>query len=206
MSQSPAPARRRRGNARGEQTRSVLLAAAVRAFADRGFHGTSTRDIALAADMSPAVMYAHYATKEDLLFELSLDGHRSVQVLLDAEVGRHASNTDRLRAAASCFGQWHAEFHTQARVVQYELNALTAEHLAEVTVLRRAIQGLFGDLIRAGVDEGVFQVADAEMTAMSLTSLGIDVARWYRPTGAWTPEQIGHHHGRLALRAVGVAD
>ncbi|MDQ6525371.1 TetR/AcrR family transcriptional regulator [Nocardioides sp. LHD-245] len=205
MSQSPAPPRRRRGNARGEQTRSVLLAAAVRSFADRGFHGTSTRDIALAAEMSPAVMYAHYATKEELLFELSIDGHRSVQALLETEVRRHTTTTDRLRAAAACFGQWHAEFHLQARVVQYELDALSEEHLAEVTVLRRAIQGRFGELIRNGVDEGSFQVADVEMTAMSLTSLGIDVARWYRSTGKWTPEQIGRHHGRLALRAVGVA-
>jgi AcrR family transcriptional regulator len=205
MSQSPAP-QRRRGNVRGEHTRSVLLDAAVRSFADRGFHGTSTRDIALAADMSPAVVYAHYATKEDLLFELSLDGHRSVHALLEAEVGRHRSSTDRLRAAATGFGRWHAEFHTLARVVQYELNALSELHLAEVAVLRRATQGLFAELVRDGVDQGVFHVADIDMTATSLTSLGIDVARWYRPTGAWTPEQIGRHHGLLALRTVGASD
>ena len=37
-----------------------LLEAAVAAFADRGFHGTTTRDIATAAGLSPAAVYVHH--------------------------------------------------------------------------------------------------------------------------------------------------
>ena len=44
---------------------------------------------------------------------------------------------------------------------------------------------------------------DPAMTATALLSLGIDVARWYRDEGAWTPEQIADHYCRLALRMVG---
>jgi AcrR family transcriptional regulator len=40
-----------------------LLVAAVEAFAERGYHATTTRDIAGRAGMSPAALYIHYKTK-----------------------------------------------------------------------------------------------------------------------------------------------
>ncbi|MGW3416419.1 helix-turn-helix domain-containing protein, partial [Streptomyces sp. NPDC000888] len=43
-----------------------LLVAAVEAFAERGYHATTTRDIAGRAGMSPAALYIHYKTKEEL--------------------------------------------------------------------------------------------------------------------------------------------
>jgi AcrR family transcriptional regulator len=205
MADSPPQSRPRRPNIRGEQTRAALLEAALRSFAERGFHGTSTRDIAQAASMSPAALYAHYGTKEELLFELSLDGHCSVQRAVEDEVARCTNPASRLWAASASFGRWHAEFHTQARVVQYELSSLSPDHLRDVVALRRSTQDFFSDLVAHGVEEHVFHVDDAEMTALSLTSLGIDVARWYRPDGSWTPARIGQHHGDLALRAVQAA-
>jgi hypothetical protein len=36
-------------------------------------------------------------------------------------------------------------------------------------------------------------------------SLGIDVARWFRDEGRWSPEQVAEHYRQLALRMVGVA-
>jgi hypothetical protein len=41
------------------------------------------------------------------------------------------------------------------------------------------------------------------MAALALLSLGIDIARWYRDEGTWTPEDIGDNYAELALRIVG---
>jgi AcrR family transcriptional regulator len=41
---------------RAEATRARLVEAAIAAFAEKGFHGTTTRDIAAAAGMSPAAL------------------------------------------------------------------------------------------------------------------------------------------------------
>ena len=66
-----------------------LLLGAVEAFAERGFHATTTRDIAGRAGMSPAALYIHYKTKEELLFQISRVGHeRSVSVLGRGRRGR----------------------------------------------------------------------------------------------------------------------
>jgi AcrR family transcriptional regulator len=50
------------------------LDAAVNAFAEKGFHGTTTRDIADAIGRSPAAIYVHHRSKEELLYLISKEG------------------------------------------------------------------------------------------------------------------------------------
>src|SRR5262245_21028435 len=50
-----------------EQTRERLLRAAADVFAERGYDGTRVADIAAAAGVSNGAMYAHFASKADLL-------------------------------------------------------------------------------------------------------------------------------------------
>ena len=59
----------------GASTRERLVTAAVAAFSAHGFHATTTRNIAARAGMSPAAVYVHHASKEELLFAISRDGH-----------------------------------------------------------------------------------------------------------------------------------
>ena len=68
--------------------RTRLARAAVEAFATRGFHGTTTRDISTAAGMSPAALYVHHRSKEDLLFELSRVGHLRVLEMVRESIAR----------------------------------------------------------------------------------------------------------------------
>lgn len=201
---SAAPPALRR-NARGESTRTKLLDAALQAFAIRGFHGTSTRDIAEAAGMSPASVYVHYPTKEHLLFELSLAGHRDVQAVVEQAAARSTQPEKQLREVARDYTVWHAQRHTTARVVQYEMAALSLSHVTQVARIRKEMQDLLHRLIASGAETGRFNTADPSMTALAILSLGIDVARWYREDGPWTPEKIGEHYGDLALRMVGSA-
>ena len=67
---------------RADATRARLLEAAVIAFAEKGFHATTTRDIASAAGMSPAALYVHHKSKEELLYLISKDGHEHVLRLI----------------------------------------------------------------------------------------------------------------------------
>lgn len=55
------------------QTHQALQAAALRLFADRGYEATTCEQIAAAAGVSPATLYRHYPTKEDLVFDDGFD-------------------------------------------------------------------------------------------------------------------------------------
>ncbi|KAA6216846.1 AcrR family transcriptional regulator [Streptomyces filamentosus] len=180
-----------------------LLVAAVEAFAERGYHATTTRDIAGRAGMSPAALYIHYKTKEELLHRISRIGHdRALEILRAAEL-RDGAPADRLADAVRSFVRWHAERHTTARVVQYELDALGPEHRAEIVELRRETEATVRRIIEEGVAAGEFDVADPAGTTVAVLSLCIDVARWFNAQGRRTPDEVGAFYADLVLRMVG---
>ncbi len=188
---------------RAAATRARLLDAAVRAFAERGFHGTTTRDIAAAAGMSPAALYVHHRSKEELLYLISRSGHDRTLALVRDGVAVSEDPAEQLVTVVRQFAINHARGHTGARIVNYELAALSPEHFEEIRQIRQLIDHEVRRLVESGVAAGVFHVRDAGMAALALLSLGIDIARWYRDEGTWTPEDIGDHYAELALRIVG---
>jgi len=48
------------------ERRASILSASQRLFADKGFHGVSIDDIAGAVNVSPAILYRHFASKQEL--------------------------------------------------------------------------------------------------------------------------------------------
>lgn len=185
--------------------RQRLIDAAIASFAAKGFHGTTTRDIASGAGMSPAALYVHHRSKEDLLHRISRSGHDRTLALVREAMASSEEPREQLLAVVRTFVVHHAEDHTGARIVNYELAALSPEHLEEIAGIRRDIEQEMRDLVERGVATGVFHTGNPHMTALALLSLGIDVARWYRDEGVWTPEEIADHYCTLAQRMVGAS-
>lgn len=187
----------------GADTQRRLEAAAVERFAEHGFHGTTTRDIARAAQMSPAGLYIHHSSKEELLYRISLNGHKvALQVLTDA-AATSADPGERLATMMRAFVRHHARHHTTARILNYELGALSPEHQQEVILIRRAIDQLMLETVEAGVASGHFRTSNPRLTSVALLSLSVDVARWFRHGLRWSPEEIANHYCELALRMAG---
>lgn len=180
-----------------------ILEAALSAFAARGYHGASTRDIATAAGMSPAAVYAHHRTKADLLFAISLAGHRSALAAVERSVRGETTPVARIRALVHDYTAWHARNHLLARVVQYELNALPAEQRAAVVELRRRTEEFVRSEVRAGADAGAFRTPDVDGATLAILSLGVDVSRWYVPGGTHTPIDLGRRYAGLVLAMLG---
>ena len=179
-----------------------LMMAAADAIGESGFPATTTRDIASRAGLSPAGVYVHFSSKEELLFELSRRGHVTARDLLVAAAQEATSPTEALRAIIGGFSRWHAEHHLLGRIVQIEFRHLIPEHRDEVLRLRREIDAVVADVIREGVEAGEFEVPDPRSTALALLSIAIDVSRWYTPEVRRTPEEIEVANGDLAIRLV----
>ncbi|MEV6699786.1 TetR/AcrR family transcriptional regulator [Streptomyces sp. NPDC051453] len=180
-----------------------LLIAAVQAFAERGYHATTTRDIASRAGMSPAALYIHYRTKEDLLLRISRIGHEKALEILKDAAAEEGTASERLSEAVRSFVRWHAARHLTARVVQYELDSLGEEHRPEIVALRRESDATVREIINDGVKAGEFDVPDVPGTTLAVLSLCIDVARWFNTEGRRTPDEVGALYADLVLRMVG---
>ncbi|MBP6994953.1 MAG: TetR family transcriptional regulator [Phycicoccus sp.] len=179
------------------------MEAAADAFAAKGFHGTTTRDIAQRAGLSPAGVYVHFDSKETLLFALCEAGHLAARDML-ATAATDPSPVEALREILSQFSRWHAEQYRIGRIVQYEFGHLTPAHQEVVLALRKEIDGVVRDVLVRGSRDGIFDVDDVSATALALTSLCVDVARWYEPGIRRTPDQIAASNAVLGLRLVGV--
>ena len=88
----------------GEERRAAILDAALAVFAERGYHASSIDDIARKGGISKALIYEHFASKQDLYTEL-LEQHAGelFSALAEAisEAGRSA--TARLAVGFDAF-------------------------------------------------------------------------------------------------------
>jgi AcrR family transcriptional regulator len=185
------------------ETSRRLLISALDCFAVKGFEGTTTREIAEGAGVSPAGIYIHYRTKGDLLFEIIRSGHQTNWEDTSAAMATAESPIQKLIAFVESFVIWHARFHTLARVAQYELRSLSEDQFAVVRDIRRRFQRALEDILEAGARIREFDVDDPHGTARAILSLGIDVARWFTGLGALRPEAVADLYVDLALRMVG---
>lgn len=69
----------------GEERRNSIIGAAARLFAENGYHGTSIRQIARAAEVSEALIYKHFMSKEEL-YEETLNYSRSMLSITTEEL------------------------------------------------------------------------------------------------------------------------
>ena len=179
-----------------------IRAAAIEAFAENGYGGTTTRDIAARLGLSAAAMYPHYKSKEQLLFVIAYEGHqKTVEWLKSADpVGESPAN--RLRAVVGEFARTQAAYHGRSKVVEYELTALSPDHYRAIVELRRKLTRHLRQIVEAGVADGSFAIPDGEGVTLAIVSLCVDVCRWF-PTGRYShPEAVAKLYSELAVRLV----
>ncbi|MCC3274596.1 MULTISPECIES: TetR/AcrR family transcriptional regulator [unclassified Arthrobacter] len=187
------------------QTGQRLLESATEAFAAKGFHGTTTRDIAAAAGVTPGAVYVHHRSKEELLYSISKLGHERTLELVRACASTSSNPVEQIRTMVRDFVEWQSSNRTKSAVVNFELAALSDEHRAEVLDIRRAVDAEFRTVVDRGREQGLFNVPDTSLAVFALLSLCIDVARWYRSDGRLSAAAIGEHHSSMALRMLGAA-
>lgn len=180
-----------------------LMLAAAETFAEKGYHATTTRDIAARAGMSPAGIYIHYPSKQDVLFQISKLGHEAALKVLTTATDPSDDPPRQLRCLVRDFAGWHAEHHTVARAVQRELDALTPEHFAEIAFIRRRIDRHVRGVLSRGVESGHFTNVRVPETALAILSLCIDVVRWYPAGRLRTHRAVSDLYADLAMRIVG---
>lgn len=106
-----------RTGTRSDSRLPLVLDAAARFFAEKGFGYTSMRDIAGAAGMLPGSLYYYFASKEELLIAVYAEGVRRIEEAVrpaldkaDADPGRGsptcARRTSRHSSRMATTGKW----------------------------------------------------------------------------------------------------
>jgi AcrR family transcriptional regulator len=184
-----------------EAARKLLLAA-LDSFATHGYNATTTRMIAQRVGMSPAGLYSHYSSKEELLYTIALTGHEMLLAEIEAALDGLDDPAESVQRFSETMTRWHARHHRLARATQYELRNLARDHFEEIRSLRHRFEEIVHGLVTACVRSGQCSVDDVGTACLALLSLSIDVARWYDPTHPGAGD-LGAGHAKIALRIVG---
>ena len=180
-----------------------IRTAACEVFAARGYGVATTREIAASLDLSPGAVYPHYKTKESLLFAIALEGHWGVLAVTAAADDPARCPADRLASVMRAFVLWHAERPAISSVIQHELRSLEPDHLELIAGIRRSTTAVFDAILQAGVDEGVFDVDDVPTATLAITSLAIDVSRWFPTRRISDAGELACRYSDIALRIAG---
>jgi len=182
--------------------RQQIEDAASALFRDRGYAATSVRDIAQALNLQGGSLYAHMASKEDVLWSIVVRAADR----FNAEVGPQAASDEAaaMKLRAMIRGHVGVVTSTQkdAAVFLDEWRFLSADRRAEIARRRDDYEALFRRVIDQGIDAREFRPVDARLTAMAVLSALNGIATWYRADGPLTPDQIAEQHADLFLTAL----
>lgn len=182
--------------------RRQIEAAAGRLFSRRGYAGTSMRDIARELDLQGGSLYAHIASKEDLLWELIEEAGRR---FLDGAAGVLAVPADPSERLHGLIRN-HLEVVTDpdlfAAVFLEEWKFLSEERRAEVLQLRDDYEWGFVQVLTEGAAAGTFEIPDVGLAVRYLLSALNGVPVWYRPGGSLEPATIADHYTDLFLSGI----
>ena len=185
-------------------TKGEVLQAALALYSEYGFHGTSVRQIAGKVGINPATLYAHYPSKEHILAELVLLGHRELHERLRAALAAaRASAAARLTALVRGHALFHCDFPLLAVVANTELHALSPERASAALDLRGRCRQLLAGVLAEGSRSGEFRLIEPTLTAIALGGLSMQIAHWFAPGQPYVREQVADTYAQLALRMVG---
>jgi TetR/AcrR family transcriptional regulator, cholesterol catabolism regulator len=167
--------------------RDDLTRAAARLFAEKGYHGTSTADLAEAMGVQKGSLYAHIESKADLLWEVARDGAAAFHAALDA-VPDEGPAIERIQAALRGHLRVVAEQLDIATVFTREWRYLEGERREQFVAERRRYEERFRTLFRDGRERGDLRsdLDDATATRLALSAVNWAYT-WLRP-GAATDE------------------
>jgi len=100
-----------------EAAKSKIINAARVIFAKKGFHDATMDDVAKEVGVSKGALYSYYRSKEDLIKEISLQGHQTLRTIL-SETSKCKSLQDALEQVYTMITEkYKGNLHTDFEIV-----------------------------------------------------------------------------------------
>lgn len=182
--------------------RQQIEDAASSLFRERGYAATSVRDIAQALNLQGGSLYAHMASKEDVLWSIV---NRAAD-RFNTEVGPLAVSAApppaRLREMIRAHVSVVTSAQKDAAVFLDEWRFLSTDRRTQIAARRDAYEALFREALSEGIEAGLFAATDVRITATAILSALNGIATWYRADGALSADEIADSYADLFLKAI----
>lgn len=180
-----------------------ILAGALDAFHEQGYHGTSVRDIARRVGVTVPSLYYHHENKQGMLVALLEVAMTEVQARARSAA---AEGGDRVVDRFSNVIEGVVLHMTRRRglaMLDTELRYLEPANREYYATMRKELELLLLSIIDEGVSKGYFEAERTDLVARALLGMCQAVASWYQSDGPMRPEEIAEEYVQIALRSVG---
>ena len=158
---------------RAAERQAAIVRSAIQLFAEKGFRGATTRELASVLGVTEPVLYQHFRTKRDLY-----------SAIIEAKARQASERVDRLRPYAETSDD-RTFFMRLAELIleRYETDPEITRLLLYSSLERHELSGLFfervfadfyqlvSDYIGRRIREGVFRQVDPEIAARGLIGM-----------------------------------
>jgi AcrR family transcriptional regulator len=170
--------------------RELILAEAAKLFKDRGYSGTSMRDLAGQVGMEAASMYNHIKSKDELLdticFRIS-----DTYISQLADIERTAiPYGEKIKSLVRLHIRLMVEDSAAVSVANHDWKYLPEPRLTEFKQARKNYEKGFAALIEAGIAAGEFRPVNVSVALFTVLSAVRWVELWYRPGRGLTAEEL----------------
>lgn len=153
------------------QRREAIVDAAVELFAQNGFRGTTTRQIAAAVGVSEPVLYMHFANKGDLytaIIEKLVGGCAPLSL---PPVKPDSDDRTFLLSLAMGMVEWHEQDPARVRLLFY--SALEGHELSDAFYNRHVVPFFeaFSRYFQQRIKEGAFRKVDPRLAARAFVNM-----------------------------------
>jgi TetR/AcrR family transcriptional regulator, cholesterol catabolism regulator len=181
---------------------SEILEAAAKVFAERGYHGATTQDIADVLGIRQASLYYYFPSKEvalEVVCARSAEGFLTTAQAIAAGPG---TPVERLSALIRSHISPILERGDYIKVFLTQRHFLPNPSRQRVAVVSRGIEETFYRVIREGIASGDFR-SDVDPRLAMLTVLGATntVSSWYQKEG-FSLEKIAAQMVALVLNGI----
>jgi len=167
------------------RTRADVVDAAGRLFAQRGYDGTSMRDLGRELGLLGSSVYSHVAGKQELLVAIVDEGAALFQASADRALTVDGSASKRLEAFIAGHIEVVVNHHNVSRTFLNEARSLGPEYRTPILAARDRYESDLRRILEEGRDNGSFRPdLDPIIAGIFVLSILNAVDRWYRSDGA----------------------
>lgn len=151
-----------------------MIEAAVSLFIEKGFHKTTTREIAAKAGFSIGTLYEYIESKEDVLYLVCDAIHEELESRLLQAVKDQKRGIDSLKEAMNHFFHVMNDMQDRVLLMYQETKSLPRDSISYVLSKETEITGIFENILLRGIDDGSIQLdpKDAKLMAHNIIVLG----------------------------------
>jgi AcrR family transcriptional regulator len=183
--------------------RGTVLDAACLLFAERGYHGTSMKDIAEKLGVRAPSLYNHVASKQDMLYAI-MDKAMDRAIAAQEEALAGAEDVaDQLRRATESLVLDFLRFPAEVTVSNNEVRSLDPDNRLAIVAKRDRYAARVRQIIEDGCRTGRFRTRTPQIAAFAVLEMGNGAKSWFRPSGRYPDTYVAREYGEFALRVVG---